>query len=109
MKKKQYKIELSSEAEDDFEKSYEFYAEENEKVADNYFKQVDNSLKKISKSPLTYPKAHRNIRKYVIKKFPFVIYYKVTELIVRVVAIFHTSRNPEIWKNRPGTLKENDI
>lgn len=105
MKKKQYKIELSSEAEDDFEKSYEFYATENEKTADNYYKEVDNSLKKIANSPQLYPKVHRNVRKYVIKKFPFIIYYKVTNLVIRIIAIFHASRNPEIWKNRTEEIK----
>jgi len=31
MKKEQYKIELSDEAENDFDKSYEYYAEESKK------------------------------------------------------------------------------
>lgn len=100
MKKEQYKIELSDEAEKDFDKSYQYYANENEKVADNFFQQVDKSLNKISESPDTFQKAYKNVRKYVMKKFPFIIYYQTTQLVVRVIAIFHTSRNPEIWKER---------
>lgn len=53
--KKQYEIELSNEAEDDFDNSYEYYANVSEKVADNFYRQVDNSLTNISENPLRYP------------------------------------------------------
>ncbi len=100
MKKEQYKIELSDEAENDFDKSYEYYAKESEKVADNFYKQVDNSFNKISKNPHAYPQAYKKVRKLVIKRFPFIIYYQIKQVVVRIVAIFHASRNPEIWKDR---------
>ena len=100
MKKKQFKIELSDEAENDFNKSYEYYAKESEKVADNFYKQVDNSLNKISKNPHAYPQAYKKVRKHVMKKFPFIIYYQIKQVVVRVIAVFHTSRNPEIWMER---------
>ena len=100
MKIKQYKIELSDEAESDFDKSYEYYVDENKKFADNFFKQVNSSLEKISESPEANPLVYKTVRKHVMKKFPFIIYYQVKELLVKIIAIFHTSRNPEIWKDR---------
>lgn len=100
MKKEQYNIELSDEAEEDFDKSYEYYADKSEKVADNFYKQVDSSLNKISKNPLAYQEEHKSVRKYVMKKFPYIIYYQIKQVVVKVIAIFHSSRNPEIWKER---------
>jgi len=64
------------------------------KNADNFYKQVDNSLNKISKNPNAHPQAYKDVRKYVMKKFPFIIYYQIKQVVVRVIAIFHTSRNP---------------
>ncbi len=100
MKKKQFKIELSDEAENDFDKSYQFYANENEKIADSFYKQINNGFEKISQNPLANSKVYKEIRKHVTKKFSFVIYYQLKDLIVQVIAIFHTSRNPSIWQER---------
>jgi len=100
MKQPVYKIELSDEAEEDFNNSYNFYAKESQKVADNFLKQVDSCFVQISKNPEGNTYAFGEIRKLVMKKFPFIIYYKVKETIIKVIAIFHSSRNPEIWKER---------
>ena len=100
MKRKQYKIELSDEAEQDFDNSYEFYANKSENVANSFYQDVNNSLEKITESPNTFPKALKDIRKFVMKKFPFIIYYQVKRFTIRVLAIFHASRNPESWQKR---------
>ncbi len=100
MKKKLFSIEISNDAESDFDNSYEFYFEENQKVADIFFNRINLSIESIKKNPLSFPIAYRNVRKFVVKKFPFVIYYQIVESVVRVIAIFHTSRNPEIWNDR---------
>ena len=100
MKTKPFSIELSDEAEDDFDKSYEFYIEDNPKVADTFFKQVNLGFENIKINPKSFPIAHKDVRKYVVKKFPFVIYYRIIDTIIQVIAIFHTSRNPEIWNER---------
>jgi toxin ParE1/3/4 len=100
MKKKSFKIELSNEAEIDFDKSYEFYTLKSEKNSDNFYKSINSALNKICKSPSVNPKIYKEIRKLVLKKFPFVIYYQIDEMVIRIIAIFHTSRNPNIWLDR---------
>jgi plasmid stabilization system protein ParE len=100
MKTKPFSIELSDEAEVDFDKSYEFYFEDSPKVADTFFRQINLDFENIMQNPKSFPIAHKDIRKYVVKKFPFVIYYRIVHAVIQVIAIFHTSRNPEIWNER---------
>ena len=100
MKTKQFSIEVSSDAEIDFDKSYEYYYDDNLGVADAFFKRINISLEFIRQTPYSSPIIHKDIRKYTVKKFPFVIYYKIADSVIRVIAIFHTSRNPEIWNDR---------
>ena len=100
MKTKPFSIELSDEAEVDFDKSYEFYYEDSPKVAETFFKRINLGFENIKQNPNTFPIAHRDVRKYVVKKFPFVIYYRIIDTIIQVIAIFHSSRNPEIWNER---------
>jgi len=58
------------------------------------------NFENIKKNPKSFPIAYKNIGKYAIKKFPFVIYYQIVGSIIRVIAIFHSSRNPETWSER---------
>ena len=100
MKTKSFSIELSNEAEVDFDRSYQYYYEENPKVANYFFKSINFNLENIKQNPKIFPIVHKDIRKYVVKKFPFVIYYKTVGTVIQVIAIFHTSRNPEMWNER---------
>ncbi len=101
MKTKRFGIEISDEAEIDFDKSYQYYySKESPKVANSFYKQINLSLEILKQHPASFPLAYKNVRKYVVKKFPFVIYYQLVGSAIRVIAIFHTSRNPEIWNDR---------
>lgn len=100
MKGKAFKIEISDEAEIDLDNSYEYYYNESPKVADTFFQRINMSLENIKKAPLSFPLVHKNLRKYIVKTFPFVIYYQIDGFEIKVEAIFHTSRNPEIWNER---------
>jgi plasmid stabilization system protein ParE len=100
MKGKPYSIEISDEAECDFDNSYNYYFAESPKVADAFFQRISISFKSIETIPLSFPEVYKSVRKFTVKKFPFVIYFQVKESTVKVIAIFHTSRNPEIWNER---------
>ena len=93
-------IEFSDEAELDFDNSFHYYLEESSKVADSFLKQINKSLSEIKQRPLSFPVIFNNIRKYTVKKFPFVIYYQTTNTAIRISALFHSSRNPQIWNDR---------
>jgi len=100
MKRKLFDIELSEEAIEDFDNSYNFYYEDSFKVAETFFKQIDICFDAIKQNPTSFPIVHKDVRKYVVKKFPFLIYYRIANSVVQVIAIFHSSRNPEIWNER---------
>jgi len=100
METKAFKIELSHEAEIDFLNSYNFYYDDSPKVADAFFKRINLAFEYIKQNPEIFPVVYKSVRKYVVKKFPFVIYYRIIDNLIQVIAIFHTSRNPEIWNER---------
>jgi len=104
MKKKQYSIELSKESETDFDDSFNYYAKQSKTIANNFYQDVNTGLGIIAENPNAFQKVYKNVRRYVMSKFPFVIYYQIENFVVQVIAIFHTSRNPEII----GKRTEND-
>jgi toxin ParE1/3/4 len=100
MKGKSYNIEISDEAENDFNNSYEYYYDDNPNAADAFFQRINFSLETIKKTPLSFPEIYKRLRRFTVKKFPFVIYYQVDDYTIKVISIFHTSRNPKIWTER---------
>jgi plasmid stabilization system protein ParE len=52
----------------------------------------------LRKHPEIIQKRHHDLRISFLKKFPFGIHFLLDENAVRVIAIFHTSRDPKRWK-----------
>ena len=42
----------------------------------------------------------RNVRRGVVRGYPYCIYYREEPTQVRVLSVFHTSRDPTIWQSR---------
>nr|WP_315221103.1 type II toxin-antitoxin system RelE/ParE family toxin [uncultured Flavobacterium sp.] len=67
-----------------------------------YKNQTKKQINSLKKNPYLFSIKYDEIRCRKIEKFPFLIHYTIDDelKVVNVFAIFHTSRSPEIWKNR---------
>ncbi len=61
---------------------------------------IDEALERIARSPTAYPIIHRQLRRAVVRRFPFAIFYELTGDEIRVTAVFHSRRDPKRWKSR---------
>lgn len=95
-----YRLVISSFAESDLQVSKEWYDLQKEKLGDDFVYEVDKMLQTVLLNPFQYPKIKGEIRRALTQKFPFGIFFFIEEDIINVIAIFHFSRNPKIWKDR---------
>lgn len=65
-----------------------------------FIKCIDEVIRKIKKEPELYPFIFENYRKAVVKRFPFIIIYEKVKSTIRILAVFHSRRNPKGIKNR---------
>jgi plasmid stabilization system protein ParE len=61
---------------------------------------VDEVLNLITNMPRVHPVIYKNVRRAVVKRFPYVVYYEVETDRIVIISVFHSSRNPSIWKAR---------
>ena len=61
---------------------------------------VETALKSIQQRPLSCPAIHESIRRSLVSRFPFGIYYVLEEDTVFVLSIMHAKRDPSRWKSR---------
>ena len=91
-----YRCRLHEKAQLDYEASLEWYAVRSIKAAENFIQEVEYAFQLIIDNPLRWRNEYKNFRELGLKKYPFVIVYTVeeSEELVTIIAIFHTSRNP---------------
>lgn len=91
-----YTIYITPTALNDIDSAVNYY---NDKVADLGFRfadEIDNSLQAIALQPNAYTERYRDVRGKLVKKFPYLILFRINTVIqnVEVVRIFNTSQNP---------------
>jgi hypothetical protein len=64
--------------------------------------EVRKNVHFIRQNPKASNIRYKNVRATVLNIFPFMIHYTIDEKnkTIIVSAVLHTSRNPELWKNR---------
>ena len=61
---------------------------------------IEIALSRIRSHPSLFPIVHGNLRRAVVRRFPFAIFYEVAGEEIQIVAVFHSRRNPDVWRSR---------
>lgn len=84
-------------AEIDIKDTTAYYREQSKGLVEDFINTIDSSFKEILRNPEAFPIAKYDIRKFVVSKFPFCIYYINDVDTLYILAIFHDKRNPKDW------------
>ena len=95
-----YVLLLRPEARLDLLDAFLWYQDQQAGLGHNFKLCIDDALSKLVKHPLFYKKVHNSIRRIIIKKFPFGIFYIMSGNKIIVLAVLHARRNPVKWENR---------
>ena len=87
-------------AQDDYFDALEWFINHNPVQGDRFEAAVERSLDDIEDVPKRWPLKDAQTRMRPVTGFPYVIFYRETSELVVVVAIAHTSRDPEYWHGR---------
>ncbi|NET60917.1 MAG: type II toxin-antitoxin system RelE/ParE family toxin [Symploca sp. SIO2E6] len=85
---------------DEISEAYNWYEQQKLSIGDDFLDCVDKTLNRICLMPESYAIVYRDIRRAVVKRFPYAIYYRVVSNRVIVIAIFHSRRDPKSWQTR---------
>ena len=91
---------LRPEAEAEVEEAYHWYEQRREGLGADFLLCIEEALEKISRDPEAYPVVHKDVRRTLIRRFPYGIFYIVEEQNIAVLAVFHGRRDPKQWQSR---------
>ncbi|MBI5233214.1 MAG: type II toxin-antitoxin system RelE/ParE family toxin [Deltaproteobacteria bacterium] len=66
----------------------------------DYLSEVERAVHAIQESPLIWPIIEGEIRRRMIRRFPFGILYRIEPEEIVVVAVMHLLRMPGYWRKR---------
>lgn len=65
-----------------------------------FFDAVDEAVAVIAAAPERWRIVESDVRRFLIPRFPYAIYYRVLPDHVRILAFKHHSRHPGYWRER---------
>ncbi|HEY7545402.1 MAG TPA: type II toxin-antitoxin system RelE/ParE family toxin [Blastocatellia bacterium] len=95
-----YPILISSDAESDLIEAVDWYRAIDPGLEKEFLRAVDAGLSSIRRNPEQYALIYKNVRRALLRKFPYAIFYFVFDDTVVVIACFHTRRDPKGWQDR---------
>jgi len=94
------KIEFHTEAQSELEDAHAWYRERSEFAARAFAAEIDYAIRSISGSPGAWPQTRSNEHRFLFRRFPYSIIYRVRRDEVFITAIAHQKRRPGYWRKR---------
>ena len=88
------------EAEAEIGEAFDWYEERVSGLGLDFILNLDAAFNAILRNPLLYPALHKNIRRALLRRFPYQVFFVYEENRVVVLAVFHGKRDPKHWRHR---------
>lgn len=95
-----YRLIIRPEAELDIRDAFEWYDAQTAGLGSEFVRAVDTCLSSIGRNPLSYPVIYKQVRRALMRRFPYGTLYVFDQNLIIVIACFHSKRNPKSWKDR---------
>ena len=77
-----------------------WYQERNASAAVAFVAELDRAVDRIGETPERWPCHTHGTRRFVLRRFPFTVIYRVVSTEVEIMAVAHGRRRPDYWKGR---------
>lgn len=93
-------LEYLVEALEEAEAAARWYAERSAAAAAAFSDEIDEAESAIVRLPDAWPRFDHNTRRYLLRRFPFSVIYRVEPRRVLILAVAHGRRRPGYWRSR---------
>lgn len=88
------------EAEKEFNEAIDYYENHQPGLGYDFALEVHSAVKRAIAYPKAWPEIGGEIRRSLVKRFPYGILYAEEQGEILIVAVMHLHRKPEYWKHR---------
>lgn len=93
-------VRFRSEAASDVLLARDWYDTQRPGLGDEFVQALEQGIDLISELPEAFPEITVGLRRALLGRFPYAVYYRLGSDIIDVIACLHTRRSPGRWRNR---------
>ncbi|NOV31790.1 type II toxin-antitoxin system RelE/ParE family toxin [Methylomonas sp. ZR1] len=95
-----YRLKFSARALRETGEAQEWYESQSSGLGDEFIAALELQLKRLEQAPLLYAEVIPSVRRALLPRFPFGVFYVVRGDLVHVLAVVHDARNPNRWPKK---------
>ncbi|MBC8180449.1 type II toxin-antitoxin system RelE/ParE family toxin [candidate division KSB1 bacterium] len=95
-----YKLVVRKEAENDLTSASQWYENQRKGLGHDFLLCVDAKINTIIDNPRMYQNIYKNVKRALIRKFPYGIFYLIDRNSIVILAILHCRRSTLILEKR---------
>ncbi len=93
-------VEFDPKAIEEAAAAYDWYVERSLNAAERFQDEVDYAVDAITQAPDTWPCYLHGTQRFLLRRFPYQLVYRVERDRILVVAVAHLKRRPGYWRKR---------
>lgn len=97
-----YRLKFSSRAVREVGEAYEWYEAQSQGLGSEYEAALELQLRRLEQAALLYTEILPGIRRTLLPRFPYGVFYAVRGDLLHVLAVIHNVRNPKRWPGGPA-------
>ena len=98
-----FSLAFHPDAREDAREAHAWYAERSTAAAEAFLDELDRAGAAIVRNPLYWGRYLFGTRFYRLKRYPYIVVYRVADERIQIIAVAHGRRRPGFWRTR---LKE---
>ena len=95
-----FRVEISARAKQDVSTAFDWYREKSAKAASSFRSEVLAAFDLVERNPASWALWDEGVRRFVMKQFPYTVYFEIDGTVVRILAVGHHRRQPDYWGGR---------
>jgi plasmid stabilization system protein ParE len=92
-----YRLKFSGRAVREIGEAFAWYEEQSKGLGSEFELAFELQLKRLEQVPLLYTEVIPGVRRTLLPRFPYGVFYTVKNDLVQVLAVVHNARNPRRW------------
>ena len=84
---------------DEVDEAYAWY-QQRAGLGEDFLSAVQEVLDRIQQNPQMYGVVYRDVRRGLLRRFPYGVFYRVETNRVLILAVYHSRRDPQGWQSR---------
>ena len=81
----------------DLTAAFDWYEEQRSGLGEEFLAAVQSTFKNVEFYPEVFACVHGEVRRAIVSRFPFAVFYSVEPKRLVVLRVLHTARDPSLW------------